>query len=83
MCLLGHVHTLSLNYCDSLSDVSDFFVHTLSLKNCKSLVDVSSLGNVHNLDLNCCKNVTDYRALGGVHNLVPKRLVKLSRQQRA
>ena len=42
------VHTLYLNYCDNIKDVSALGnVNTLNLNYCDKITDVSLLGNVH------------------------------------
>ena len=48
----GHVHTLILSQCTSVTDVSSLgHVHTLDLSYCTGVTDVSSLGHVHTLRL--------------------------------
>jgi hypothetical protein len=67
--IFSKVHTLSLNNCKNVSDVSALGgVHSLNLSN-TNISDVSIFSKVHTLSLNNCKNVSDVSALGGVHTL--------------
>ena len=68
--LTNYVHTLDLNYCQNISDVSALGnVHTLYLVCCQNISDVSALGRVHTLNLSDCPNISDVSALGRVHTL--------------
>jgi Leucine-rich repeat (LRR) protein len=67
---LGHLKTLSISNCDSITDVSCFRnVQKLSLNSCANITDVSSLGNVRELTLTYCSGITDVSSLGKIYQL--------------
>lgn len=72
-----YVHTLNLNYCYNLIDVSGLGnIHTLSLTECENIKDISGLGfkegvtkGVHTLDINSCIGIEDISSVCNVYNL--------------
>jgi hypothetical protein len=67
---LAHLQSLSIIWCESITDVSCFRNLTkLTLHRCSNITDVSSLGNVHELELTDCNEVTDVSSLGRVYSL--------------
>jgi hypothetical protein len=68
---LSHLHSLSISYTDSITDVSCFKnIKKLRLTSCPNITDVSSLGAVPDLELSYCSGITDVSSLGTVPKLV-------------
>ena len=67
---LAGVHTLSLNYCQDISNVTPLGqVHSLDLRGCVQIEDVSALSLVTNLDISWCWQVSDVSNLGALRTL--------------
>ena len=57
--MLGNVHSLNLNCCINIIDVSALGnVHILYLNFCNGIKDVYMLGNVHTLNLYDSRNIS-------------------------
>jgi hypothetical protein len=67
---LAHLQSLSVTWCESITDVSCFEnIRKLTLHRCSNVNDVSSLCNVRELELTNCDGITDVSSLGRVYNL--------------
>jgi hypothetical protein len=69
-CLSSSLTSVSIQFCDSITDVSCFRnIQKVKFTSCHNITDVSCLGDVRELIICCCSGITDVSSLGRVYNL--------------